>query len=68
MPSLRSGTAEDKARKAAEAIAAYEGRFTKIESDLSTLKSDVNMLEMDERRHLDALSWHLVPAVDALSG
>ena len=35
---IASGAPEDKARKAAEAIAAYEGRFNKIESDLSILK------------------------------
>jgi hypothetical protein len=35
---LASGTPEDKARKAAEAMAAYEGRFNKVESDLNLLK------------------------------
>jgi hypothetical protein len=35
---IASGAPEDKARKAAEAIAAYEGRFNKIENDLSILK------------------------------
>ena len=35
---LASGTPEDKARKAAEAMAAYEGRFSKIENDLNLLK------------------------------
>jgi hypothetical protein len=35
---MASGAPEDKARKAAEAIAAYEGRFNKIKNDLSILK------------------------------
>ncbi|RJF76695.1 integrase [Rhodopseudomonas palustris] len=35
---LASGAPEDKARKAAEAMAAYEGRFNKIEGDLNLLK------------------------------
>ncbi len=34
---IASGAPEDKARKAAEAIAAYEGRFSKIENDLNIL-------------------------------
>ena len=33
-----AGADEDKARKAAETVAAYENRFTKIESDLGILK------------------------------
>lgn len=32
-----AGASEDKARKAAEAIAAYENRFAKTESDLKLL-------------------------------
>ncbi len=35
---IASGAPEDKARKAAEAIAAYAGRFSKIENDLNILK------------------------------
>lgn len=33
-----AGAAEDKARKAAETVAAYENRFAKIETDLGILK------------------------------
>ncbi|PIX96280.1 MAG: integrase, partial [Hydrogenophilales bacterium CG_4_10_14_3_um_filter_63_21] len=33
-----AGATEDKARKAAEALAAYENRFNKVESDLNLLK------------------------------
>jgi hypothetical protein len=33
-----AGASEEKARKAAEAIAAYEARFQRIETDLAVLK------------------------------
>jgi hypothetical protein len=33
-----AGASEDKARKAAETVAAYENRFAKIETDLAVLK------------------------------
>lgn len=33
-----AGASEEKARKAAEALASYENRFTRIESDLAVLK------------------------------
>jgi len=33
-----AGATEDKARKAAEALAAYENRFNNVESDLNLLK------------------------------
>jgi hypothetical protein len=35
---VAAGSPEDKARRAAEAIAAYENRFGKIEPDLNLLK------------------------------
>jgi hypothetical protein len=35
---IASGAPADKARKAAEAIAAYEGRFSKIGNNLNILK------------------------------
>lgn len=33
-----AGATEDKAKKAAEALAAYENHFNKVESDLNPLK------------------------------
>lgn len=33
-----AGATEDKAKKAAEALAAYENRFNKVENDLNLLK------------------------------
>jgi hypothetical protein len=35
---VAAGSPEDKARRAAEAIAAYKNRFGKIEADLNLLK------------------------------
>ena len=35
---LDAGASEEKARKAAEAIASYENRFSRIESDLAVVK------------------------------
>jgi hypothetical protein len=35
---LAAGAPEDKARKAAEVLANYDTRFTKIETDLAVLK------------------------------
>jgi hypothetical protein len=35
---VAAGSPEDKARRAAEAIVAYESRFGKIEADLNLLK------------------------------
>jgi hypothetical protein len=45
---LAAGAPEDKARKAAEAMAgyeAYEGRFVRIESDLHELKGTVSSID-----------------------
>jgi hypothetical protein len=36
-----AGASEEKARKAAEAVASYENRFARIETDLVLLKSMV---------------------------
>lgn len=35
---LDAGASEEKARKAAEAVAAYEARFTRLESDIAQIK------------------------------
>jgi hypothetical protein len=42
---IASGAPEDKARKAAEAMAAYKGRFGKIENDLTTIRGDLNLVK-----------------------
>jgi hypothetical protein len=41
---IEAGASEDKARKAAEAVAAYEARFTRIESDLTQIKWGIGTL------------------------
>jgi hypothetical protein len=60
---IAAGSPEDKARKAAEAIAgyeAYEGRFVRIEADIGELKRDVAALKQgvgDLKRDLFLLKW-----------
>ena len=57
---LASGTPENKARKAAEAIAAYEGRFNGIEHDLGAIRADINMIRGDIntiRGEINLLKW-----------
>lgn len=47
---IAAGSPEDKARKAAEAMAgfeAYEGRFIRIEADIGELKRDVAEVKRD---------------------
>jgi hypothetical protein len=47
---IAAGSPDDKARKAAEAMAgfdAYQQRFVRVESDISTLKQDVAELKRD---------------------
>jgi hypothetical protein len=44
---IASGTPEDKARKAAEAMAAYDGRFNGIEHDLGMMRGDINVIRGD---------------------
>lgn len=47
---LAAGSPDDKARKAAEAMAgfdAYQQRFERVESDISELKRDVAELKRD---------------------
>jgi hypothetical protein len=44
---IASGTPEEKARDAAVAMAAYDGRFNKIEGDLGMIRGDMNMIRGD---------------------
>lgn len=39
-----AGASEEKARKAAEAIAAYENRFAKFEADLVAIRGELSLL------------------------
>ena len=57
---LASGTPEGKARKAAEAMAAYEGRFNGIEHDLGMIRGDINVIRGDintVRGEINLLKW-----------
>jgi hypothetical protein len=50
---IASGAPEDKAREAAVAMAAYDGRFNKIEGDLGMIRGDINMI----RGGINLLKW-----------
>jgi len=60
---LAAGSPEDKARKAAEAMAGfdvYEQRFVRVEADIAELKRDVAGLKQDmteAKRDLFLLKW-----------
>jgi hypothetical protein len=57
---IASGAPEDKAREAAVAMAAYEGRFNKIEGDLGMTRGDVHMIRGDIntiRGDINLLKW-----------
>jgi hypothetical protein len=51
---IASGAPEDKAREAAMAVAAYDGRFNKIENDLGTIRGDINLLKW-----MNGITWGL---------
>jgi hypothetical protein len=40
-----AGASEEKARKAAEAIAGYENRFAKIENDLVAIRGELGLVK-----------------------
>jgi len=42
---IAAGAPEEKAREAAEELAAYENRFARIETDLAVLKADMTALK-----------------------
>ena len=42
---ISAGAPEQKAREAAEELAAYENRFARIETDLAVLKTDMTALK-----------------------
>ena len=42
---LSAGAPEEKAREAAEELAAYENRFVRIETDLTVLRADMTALK-----------------------
>jgi hypothetical protein len=58
---IASGAPEDKAREAAEAMAAYDGRFNKIEGDLGMIRGDINMIRGDINllKWMNGITWAL---------
>ena len=58
---IASGTPEDKARKAAEAMAAYDGRFNKIDGDLGVIRGDINTIRGDINllKWMNGITWAL---------
>jgi hypothetical protein len=57
---IASGAPEDKARAAAVAVAAYDGRFNKIEGDLGMVRGDIHMIRGDIyaiRGDINLLKW-----------
>ena len=58
---LASGAPEDKARKAAEAMAAYDGRFNGIEHDLGIIRGDINIVRGDINllKWMNGITWAL---------
>jgi hypothetical protein len=58
---IASGAPEDKARDAAVAMAAYDGRFNKIEGDLGMVRGDINMIRGDINllKWMNGITWAL---------
>jgi hypothetical protein len=58
---IASGAPEDKAREAAVATAAYDGRFNKIEGDLGMIRGEINMIRGDINllKWMNGITWAL---------
>jgi hypothetical protein len=58
---IASGAPEGKAREAAEAMAAYDGRFNKIEGDLGMIRGDINTIRGDINllKWMNGITWAL---------
>lgn len=58
---IASGAPEDKAREAAVAMAAYDGRFNKIEGDLGIIRGDINTIRGDINllKWMNGITWAL---------
>jgi hypothetical protein len=56
---IASGAPEDKAREAAVAVAADDGRFHKIEGDLGTIRADINIILGDIKllKWMNGITW-----------
>jgi hypothetical protein len=58
---IASGAPEDNAREAAVAMAAYDGRFNKIEGDLGMIRGDINTIRGDINllKWMNGITWAL---------
>jgi phage shock protein A len=56
---LAAGAPEDKARDAAEEIAAYENRLTRIETDIALIKADLTSFRDEMRQTMATKTWVL---------
>jgi hypothetical protein len=58
---IASGAPENKAREAAVAMAAYEGRFNGIEHDLGFIRGDINIVrgEINLLKWMNGITWAL---------
>lgn len=54
---LAAGSPEDKARKAAEAVAGYENRFTTIDQRLARMEGDFNQRFAKIEGEIKLLTW-----------
>jgi hypothetical protein len=54
---LAAGSPEDKARKAAEAVAGYENRFTAIDQRLAKMEGDFNQRFAKIEGDIKLLTW-----------
>jgi hypothetical protein len=54
---MAAGSPEDKARKAAEAVAGYENRFASIDQRLAKMEGDFNQRFAKIEGDLKLLSW-----------
>jgi phage shock protein A len=61
---LAAGAPEDKAREAAEEIAAYENRLTRIETDIALIKAELGEI----RRTVATKTWVLAQTFVLLGG
>ncbi len=56
---LAAGAPEDKARNAAEEIAAYENRLPRIEIDIALIKADLTSFRDEMRQTMATKTWVL---------
>lgn len=54
---LAAGSPEDKARKAAEAVAGYDNRFTTIDQRLAKMEGDFNQRFAKIEGEIKLLTW-----------